>query len=115
MSPLRTSTGPPHSIRMRGRPSPLPTTTTPCAHPCPLYPSPAHSLQTPPASLRSNPNLLQPAGRCAQAAGWRRSAGPLTHVVVYRAGHMVPHDQPAAALQMMEGWVMAALEGAKFS
>eukprot|EP00198_Chlamydomonas_reinhardtii_P000086 XP_001689421.1 serine carboxypeptidase [Chlamydomonas reinhardtii] len=50
-----------------------------------------------------------------QAAGWRRSAGPLTHVVVYRAGHMVPHDQPAAALQMMEGWVMAALEGAKFS
>ncbi|PNW88027.1 hypothetical protein CHLRE_01g011300v5 [Chlamydomonas reinhardtii] len=49
------------------------------------------------------------------AAGWRRSAGPLTHVVVYRAGHMVPHDQPAAALQMMEGWVMAALEGAKFS
>ncbi|KAG2444312.1 hypothetical protein HXX76_001069 [Chlamydomonas incerta] len=45
------------------------------------------------------------------AAGWRRSAGPLTHVVVYRAGHMVPHDQPAAALQMIEGWAMAALEG----
>ncbi|GIL85802.1 hypothetical protein Vretimale_19534 [Volvox reticuliferus] len=43
--------------------------------------------------------------------GWWRSAGHLTQVVVYRAGHMVPHDQPLAAQRMMEGWVLGALEG----
>ncbi|GLI71702.1 hypothetical protein VaNZ11_017008 [Volvox africanus] len=48
-----------------------------------------------------------------EVAGWWRSAGHLTQVVVYRAGHMVPHDQPLAAQQMMEGWVLAALEGSR--
>ncbi len=45
-----------------------------------------------------------------QVAGWVRSAGPLTHAVVYRAGHMVPHDQPLAAQQLLEDWALAALE-----
>ncbi|KAG2487387.1 hypothetical protein HYH03_013956 [Edaphochlamys debaryana] len=43
-------------------------------------------------------------------AGWRRSHGRLTHAVVYRAGHMVPHDQPLAAQQLLEDWVLTALD-----
>ncbi|GIL55967.1 hypothetical protein Vafri_11432 [Volvox africanus] len=48
-----------------------------------------------------------------EVSGWWRSAGHLTQAVVYRAGHMVPHDQPLAAQQMMEGWVLGALEGSR--
>ncbi|KXZ46405.1 hypothetical protein GPECTOR_44g8 [Gonium pectorale] len=46
-----------------------------------------------------------------QVAGWVRSASRLTHAVVYRAGHMVPRDQPAAAQQLLEDWVARALDG----
>lgn len=39
------------------------------------------------------------------AAGWRRSTSTLTQMVVRNAGHMVPRDQPQAALAMIEQWV----------
>lgn len=45
------------------------------------------------------------------AAGWRRSASTLTQVMVRNAGHMVPRDQPQAALAMMEQWVGEVLGG----
>ena len=44
-------------------------------------------------------------------AGTVRSVGKLTQVLVYGAGHLVPMDQPAAALTMVEGFVAAALGG----
>jgi len=37
-----------------------------------------------------------------EAVGNYRSFDNFTFVVVYNAGHMVPHDQPAAALDLME-------------
>ncbi len=49
-----------------------------------------------------------PAG--VQVAGWRRGVGKLQHWVVYRAGHMVPRDQPVAARQMLEEWALGVLE-----
>lgn len=45
----------------------------------------------------------------AAAAGWRRSMSTLTQVVVRNAGHMVPRDQPQAALVMMQEWVESVL------
>jgi carboxypeptidase C (cathepsin A) len=47
--------------------------------------------------------------KAAVAAGWRRSVSTLTQVVVRSAGHMVPRDQPAAALAMMQQWVAGVL------
>jgi carboxypeptidase C (cathepsin A) len=43
------------------------------------------------------------------AAGWRRNVSTLTQVVVRNAGHMVPRDQPEAALAMMQQWVAGVL------
>lgn len=43
------------------------------------------------------------------AAGWRRAVGRLEHRIVYRAGHMVPHDQPRNAQAMLEEWVLSVL------
>lgn len=45
-----------------------------------------------------------------RAAGWRRKAGMLTQTVVYGAGHMVPHDQPLAALSMLHSWMAGAVQ-----
>lgn len=42
--------------------------------------------------------------------GWWRSSGRLTHTVVYRAGHMVPHDQAVAAEHMLHTWMMQAMD-----
>ncbi|GAX77586.1 hypothetical protein CEUSTIGMA_g5030.t1 [Chlamydomonas eustigma] len=42
-------------------------------------------------------------------AGWLRQAGNLDHVVVYRAGHMVPHDQPTATKDMLNTWTQNVL------
>lgn len=44
-----------------------------------------------------------------QAAGWRRRVGQLTQVVLRNAGHMVPRDQPRAALHMVQAWVADVL------
>lgn len=53
---------------------------------------------------------VQPSdGATAAAAGWRRSVSTLTQVVVRNAGHMVPRDQPQAALVMMQAWVESVL------
>jgi len=40
-------------------------------------------------------------------AGRTRSApgGNFTYVEIFNAGHMVPYDQPEAALDMIERWV----------
>ena len=40
-----------------------------------------------------------------QAAGQRKSSGGLSFVRIYKAGHMVPMDQPEAALKMLQSWV----------
>jgi serine carboxypeptidase-like clade 4 len=39
------------------------------------------------------------------AVGNSRTANGLTFVVVYNAGHMVPHDQPAAALDLLTRFI----------
>ncbi|KAI4334343.1 hypothetical protein L6164_019046 [Bauhinia variegata] len=38
-------------------------------------------------------------------AGQMKSHGPLTFIKVYEAGHMVPMDQPKAALEMLRSWL----------
>lgn len=40
-----------------------------------------------------------------KAAGEGKSANGLTFLRVYNAGHMVPHDQPVAALEMLNTWL----------
>ncbi|KAM7278879.1 hypothetical protein ACFE04_006013 [Oxalis oulophora] len=42
-------------------------------------------------------------------AGVMRSYGPLTFLKVHNAGHMVPMDQPKAALQMISKWMQGTL------
>ncbi|KAJ7022403.1 serine carboxypeptidase [Mycena alexandri] len=34
-----------------------------------------------------------------------KGAGNITYLTVYEAGHMVPHDQPEAALDMLNKWI----------
>jgi len=38
-------------------------------------------------------------------SGWSRTFGDLSFVLVEGAGHMVPHDQPAAALDLINRWL----------
>ncbi|KAJ3552650.1 hypothetical protein NM688_g4041 [Phlebia brevispora] len=45
------------------------------------------------------------AGEVRSATGGRFSAGNLTFVKVYDAGHMMPHDQPEAALDLFTRWI----------
>ena len=40
-----------------------------------------------------------------KAAGQRKASGGLSFVRIYKAGHMVPMDQPEAALKMLQSWV----------
>ncbi|CAJ1975952.1 unnamed protein product [Sphenostylis stenocarpa] len=42
-------------------------------------------------------------------AGSLNSYGPLSFLKVYEAGHMVPMDQPKAALQMLKSWMEGKL------
>ena len=43
-------------------------------------------------------------------AGYYRSCGGLTHLTVNAAGHLVPHDAPSQALDMIERFVAGAFE-----
>ena len=43
-------------------------------------------------------------------AGYYRSCGGLTHLTVNGAGHLVPHDAPSKALDMIERFVAGAFE-----
>ena len=43
-------------------------------------------------------------------AGYYRSCGGLTHLTVNGAGHLVPHDAPTQALDMIERFVAGAFE-----
>ena len=43
-------------------------------------------------------------------AGYYRSCGGLTHLTVGGAGHLVPHDAPSKALDMIERFVAGAFE-----
>ncbi|XP_029146222.2 serine carboxypeptidase-like 48 [Arachis hypogaea] len=43
------------------------------------------------------------------AAGTLKSHGPLAFLKVNEAGHMVPMDQPKAALQMLTNWMQGKL------
>ncbi|KAJ6849929.1 serine carboxypeptidase-like [Iris pallida] len=45
-------------------------------------------------------------------AGVMKSHGPLTFLKVHDAGHMVPMDQPKAALEMLRRWTQGKLEKA---
>ncbi|KAK9079108.1 hypothetical protein SSX86_000778 [Deinandra increscens subsp. villosa] len=47
-------------------------------------------------------------------AGVMKSYGPLTFLKVYNAGHMVPMDQPSAALQMLQLWTTRKLTPASW-
>lgn len=53
------------------------------------------------------PGMLKEERRSSpgQVVGYRRTQGPLTHVVLRNAGHMAPHDQPEAAVAMMATWL----------
>lgn len=42
-------------------------------------------------------------------AGVLKNYGPLTFLKVHDAGHMVPMDQPIAALQMLQLWTTGKL------
>ncbi|XP_065866227.1 serine carboxypeptidase-like [Euphorbia lathyris] len=42
-------------------------------------------------------------------AGQLKTHGPLTFLKVYEAGHMVPMDQPKAALQMLKSWMQGKI------
>ncbi|CAI0452810.1 unnamed protein product [Linum tenue] len=44
-----------------------------------------------------------------EKAGELKSYGPLAFLKVYNAGHLVPMDQPKAALQMLEGWMQGKM------
>ncbi|CDO94873.1 unnamed protein product [Kluyveromyces dobzhanskii CBS 2104] len=40
-----------------------------------------------------------------ETIGQTKSYGPLSFLRIYDAGHMVPHDQPANSLQMVNSWI----------
>ncbi|CAI9104979.1 OLC1v1003785C1 [Oldenlandia corymbosa var. corymbosa] len=42
-------------------------------------------------------------------AGLQKNYGPLTFLKVHDAGHMVPMDQPKAALEMLQKWMQGSL------
>ncbi|KAI8539745.1 hypothetical protein RHMOL_Rhmol09G0206600 [Rhododendron molle] len=44
-------------------------------------------------------------------AGILKSQGPLSFLKVHDAGHMVPMDQPKAALEMLKRWIQGSLSG----
>ncbi|KAG0691958.1 Alpha/Beta hydrolase protein [Suillus ampliporus] len=46
------------------------------------------------------------AGTVRSAGGGGAGAGNVTFVTVHDAGHMVPYDQPEAALDMITRWIM---------
>jgi len=48
------------------------------------------------------------AGEVRSAGGGGFGAGNVTFVNVHEAGHMVPHDQPEAALDMFTRWTLDA-------
>ncbi|KAI6032459.1 Alpha/Beta hydrolase protein [Pisolithus marmoratus] len=50
-------------------------------------------------------NSKAPAGTVRSAGGGSSRAGNITFVAVHEAGHMVPHDQPEAALDLITRWI----------
>lgn len=48
------------------------------------------------------PGLKKSAGRFRQVGA---GAGLLTYLQVYDAGHMIPYDQPEAALSYFNRWI----------
>ncbi|KAI6045247.1 peptidase S10 serine carboxypeptidase [Pisolithus marmoratus] len=50
-------------------------------------------------------NSKTPAGTVRSAGRGSSRAGNITFVAVHDAGHMVPHDQPKAALELITRWI----------
>jgi len=40
-----------------------------------------------------------------KSIGTVKSSGNLTFMAIYGAGHMVPYDQPEAAVDMLNRWI----------
>ncbi|KAJ7627649.1 serine carboxypeptidase [Mycena polygramma] len=53
----------------------------------------------------SVPDSKEIAGQVRSAGGGEGSGGNITFVTVFEAGHMVAHDQPAAALYLFTRWI----------
>ncbi|KAG8966199.1 hypothetical protein FRC03_012317 [Tulasnella sp. 419] len=51
-------------------------------------------------------NTGKVAGKVKSAGGGGFTAGNFTYVIVHEAGHMVPYDQPEAALDLFVRWLM---------
>lgn len=47
----------------------------------------------------------RPVGTVRSAGGGGSRAGNITFVAVHEAGHMVPYDQPEAALDLITRWI----------
>ncbi len=48
--------------------------------------------------------------RGEEVLGYRKSHMKLTNVIVRNAGHMLPHDRPDVASEMIELWIDSTLE-----
>ena len=57
--------------------------------------------------------LLTPWKIDGKMMGFKKHAGKLELVIIFNAGHLVPMDQPVAALDMVDSFVGNALKSEK--
>jgi vitellogenic carboxypeptidase-like protein len=57
------------------------------------------------AFTRAKKSIWRVSPSDADVAGYVKQAGFLTHAIVRGAGHLVPFDQPARALDLLEKWI----------
>lgn len=61
-----------------------------------------HKFKT---SLRTDFRTHNRTAGFVRTTGGKEDAGRITYVEIYQAGHMAPHDQPDAALDMFNRWI----------